>query len=113
MLSADKRRAVSAQHQTPVHFTVGAAVDLKLNVPAGASAVLLHYRHVDQAENYQTVPMSGAGFGFQSSIPAAYTVTKFPLEYFFEIRSLGGDTVLFPGFAPDLTNQPYFVLRSV
>ena len=40
------------------------------------------------------------------------TQTQFPLEHLFEV-SLEGDTAgLHPGFNPELTNQPYFVVRS-
>ena len=44
-------------------------------------------------------------------IPAGYTNTEFPLAYYFEVDDSAGDTSLFPGFAPDLANQPYFVVR--
>ena len=49
--------------------------------------------------------------GFRASIPATYADSRFPLEYYFEVKPEATDPVLFPGFNPELTNQPYFVVR--
>jgi hypothetical protein len=107
------RFTVAAKHVVPIRFTPGEALELKIAAPVGTTAVLLHYRHVDQAENYQTVTMKMEGAAYTSMIPAVYTKTKFPLEYFFEVRAGEAKTGLYPGFAAELTNQPYFVVRSV
>jgi hypothetical protein len=49
----------------------------------------------------------------RASIPAAYTDSPFPLQYYFEFHAAPDKAFLHPGFAPDLANQPYFVLRRV
>jgi hypothetical protein len=54
--------------------------------------------------------MQAQADGWQAIIPDSYTRTEFPLEYFFELRNSAGQAWLFPGFEPNLCNQPYFVL---
>ena len=54
------------------------------------SVARLRYRHVDQEENYESVEMRRVGSGFLATIPAAYTKTEFPLEYFFELTGRQG-----------------------
>ncbi len=44
-------------------------------------------------------------------IDADYTRSPYPLQYYFELRGDDGSS-LFPGLAPDLANQPYFVIRQ-
>jgi hypothetical protein len=70
----------------------------------------LHYRHVNQAEAWQVADATPANGGFAASVPAAYTSTTFPLQYYFELRGVRRAD-LFPGLADDLANQPYVVIR--
>jgi hypothetical protein len=56
--------------------------------------------------------MARQGAEFAAVIPADYTRTEFPLEYYFEVRKGDGTAGLFPGFMPELTNQPYFVAHG-
>jgi hypothetical protein len=46
-------------------------------------------------------------------IPAGYTKSEFPLQYYFEIRKTKSEASLYPGLGDDLTSQPYFVLRRL
>jgi hypothetical protein len=111
-LGSTSRKAALARHEAAARFERGNALNLRIS-GEGFSTVRLHYRHVNQGENYETLLMDRQDSGFAGSIPAAYTQTKFPLEYFFEITSEKGDTVLYPGFDSSLTNQPYYVVRSI
>jgi len=43
-------------------------------------------------------------------IPAGYTDSPYPLAYYFEVKQ-SGRACLYPGLGPDLTHQPYFVVR--
>ena len=45
-------------------------------------------------------------------MPKDYTRSPYPLQYFFELHNAAGRAWLFPGFAADLCNQPYFVVRQ-
>ena len=107
-----RRKPIKVKHDVPARFDRGQPLLLSLDAPSGSLRVQLHYRHVDQAENYQTIVMEQKEARFTASIPAAYTQTEFPLEYFFEVNDGTGIVGLYPGFVPELTNQPYFVVRS-
>jgi hypothetical protein len=106
------RVPVHAEHSVPGKFQQGKDLRIAFTPPADAVGVRLHYRRVDQAENYVRVDMERRGTGFAAIIPADYTRTEFPLEYYFEVRKRDGTAGLFPGFTPELTNQPYFVVRG-
>jgi hypothetical protein len=66
----------------------------------------LHYRHVNQVERFVTAPMSGKPW--RATIPAEFTKSPYPLQYYFSLESAS----LFPGLGPNLANQPYYVLRQ-
>ena len=62
-------------------------------------------------ERYESVDTDGRDNTFRASIPAVYTDSPYPLQYYFELREGPERAWLYPGFTTDLTNQPYFVLR--
>jgi hypothetical protein len=104
-------------HQPPASFRRGQPVHIELEArPVDALAtpitINLRYRHVNQAELYRVAPMTGEGRRYAATIPADYTDSPYPLEYFFELRDGEGHAWLYPGFAADLANQPYFVIRQ-
>ena len=103
-------------HTPPGPFRRGEAVPIRVAAggadglpPAG---VRLHYRHVNQAERYDVAEMECDGDEFRGVIPAAYTDSRYPLQYFFTARAAGGATWLSPGLVPDLANRPYYLLRQ-
>ena len=71
----------------------------------------LWYRHVNQAERFESVEMQPHAKGYGASIPAAYTDSPYPLQYYFEMKESPEKVWLYPGFAADLSNQPYFVVQ--
>ena len=106
------RVSVKCLHNGPQGFQPGTAVPLLLTVHGAAAATArLHYRHVNHAERWQSLKMNGGGSTFQAMIPAVYTQSPFPLEYYFELRSAGASPTLYPGLDSLFANQPYFVLR--
>ena len=111
-LSRPHRAAIDAKHEAPAGFKRGADLRIAISVPSDTKGVRLHYRHVNQAENYVTAEMERNGPRFEIKISAGYTQTDFPLEYFFEVQKANGTAGLHPGFSPELTNQPYFVVRG-
>ena len=113
VLKPPQRIALAIQHTAPTRFKQGEVLRLALSGPEGATNVEMHYRHLDQAENYISATMEKQGTEYAASIPAAYTATDFPLEYFFMVTTSAGTADLYPGFTPERTNQPYFVVRSV
>ncbi len=106
------RPAAAATHNPPGIFAPGAALNLSVNVDASTTAAKLYYRHVNQAEKWQSVDMTKSGNSFQASIPAAYTQTVYALQYYFGLTK-GNTGALLPGFDSTLANQPYYVVRSV
>jgi hypothetical protein len=101
-------RPVSQGTHSPLKaFHPGSELSITFNGGAPASEVLLWYRHVNQAERWKSVVMKRSGGGYQSSIPADYTNSPYPLQYYFELRTAKA-AWLFPGFDASLSNQPYF-----
>jgi hypothetical protein len=111
VLGRPQRVRLVVRHAAPERFTRGDALALEITA-ADASEVRLHYRHVNQAENYVVIPMERRGTKYVVSVPAEYMKTEFPLQYFFEVHMRDGKARLYPGFTPELTNQPYFVVRG-
>lgn len=104
-----QRRIEACRHTAPPNFHPSRAVDLSIGTKA--SSVRLWYRHVTQAERWQSVDMQRQGTSHHASLPAAYTNSPYPLQYYFELRSAPDVAWLYPGLGPDLMQQPYFVLR--
>ncbi|MBI4658320.1 MAG: hypothetical protein HY735_05625, partial [Verrucomicrobia bacterium] len=102
------------EHRPPASFKRGAPVVIEMAVETGNSLALarLHYRHVNQAENFRTVEFSGQRNRYRQVIPAEYTDSPYPLMYFFEVRDSNDRAWLYPGLASNLSNQPYFIVRA-
>ena len=67
---------------------------------------------MNHAEEVQVTDFVASGTHYRQTIPGAYTDSPYPLFYFFELRDSEGSAWFSPGLAPDLSNQPYYVLRS-
>jgi hypothetical protein len=78
----------------------------------GAAEAVLHYRRVHQAERWVAAPMQARQGRFTAAIPAAYTDSPFPLQYYFEVRGPGGRARIVPGFDADFLGTPYVVVRQ-
>lgn len=98
------------QHHRPTQFHPGKPLDIVLNARQ-VKTVKLHYRHVNQVETYVVETMAGHHGTWRHTIPNEYTDSVFPLMYFFELHDDAGHAWLYPGFEPDLANQPYYVVR--
>jgi hypothetical protein len=94
-----------------LQFRRGEAVSIEAAMK-DAAAVRLYYRRVDQAERWVSADMINRDGRFAASIPADYTNSPFPLEYYFEVRATNRAPGTYPGFQPLLNNQPYFVIRQ-
>jgi hypothetical protein len=110
-LGKPQRPAGTCNHQPPPNFRPKEAVPVAITAAGKLASVRLYYRHVNQAERFQSVEMGGRGNTYSANIPGAYTDSPYPLQYYFELREGPAKAWLYPGFAPDLANQPYFVLR--
>jgi hypothetical protein len=107
ILTPAPRPKWNCRHTPPAPFRPGDAVTITLAVEGKApTAATLHYRHVNQVERFVTAPMSGSPW--TAAIPREFTRATFPLQYFFSLDH----AALWPGLAPNLANQPYFILRQ-
>lgn len=110
---AARRDPLPVQHTAPASFARGQAVALTAAVSKELTRATLWYRHVNAAERWIATDMTAAADGWQASIPAAYTDSPYPLQYYFEFRRGPGRAWIYPGFDETLLNQPYVVVRGV
>lgn len=108
---------LSCTHTPPESFKPGEALTLSVAVDAGqrgaaVRAVRLCYRHVNQAERWRAEDATGGNGVYAAAIPAAYTQSPFPLEYYFEVEDALGARSIQPGFNKTLSNQPYFAVNK-
>jgi hypothetical protein len=108
------RRSITCAHTPPSQFFPGKELALTLwPKHSGKLSARLYYRHVNQAEHYQSLELQNRGDRFHGAIPASYTQSQYPLQYYFELKQGHEKTWLYPGLDTNLMNQPYFVVRSV
>jgi hypothetical protein len=114
VLAHPSRDAAPCAHTPPAGFRPNSAVPIELTMRDGqkATTVQLYYRHVNQSERFESAPMTAAGNTYRATIPAAYTNSPYPLQYYVEITALT-KAWLYPGFDGRLANQPYVVLRRM
>lgn len=112
-LGRPRRRSAACDHQPPAGFRPKEAVELQIVVKQRLASARLYYRHVNQAERYRVAEMEARDNVYRARIPADYTDSPYPLQYYFELKDGPQQAWLVPGFAEDLSNQPYFVLRRV
>jgi hypothetical protein len=112
-VSSPPQRVADTADHAPAHaFHPGQALSLALQTSQGATSARLHYRHVNQGERWVTADMQSSGSGYAGSIPAEYTNSPYPLEYYFELRNGSGCAWLHPAFNSTLSNQPYFAIHK-
>jgi hypothetical protein len=112
VLNPPKRPQIAAEHVPPSSFGRGQEVSITLRAPGGQRPPIVHYRRVNQAETFRSGDMTSSGADHRFAIPADYTDSAFPLQYYFELYDDAGRACLFPGFNPTWTNQPYYVIRQ-
>ena len=109
------RPSLSCEHTPPESFRPGKPLSLTLLTSPSAAGVVpasvrLMYRHVTQAERWTSVETTSAGGRYTGTIPAEYTNSEYPLEYYFVLEDGKGAAWMFPGFNSTLSNQPYFAV---
>ena len=104
-----QRPSAAMRHRVPGRFERKQPLVLELSGPVHASA-RLYYRHVNQAERWQSAVMDRKGAAYVAAIPGAYTDSPYPLQYYFELKSAPDRAWLYPGFSRDLAGQPYYVV---
>jgi hypothetical protein len=107
------REDIACSHAVPSRLRPGQPLELAIAPAKRLATVRLYYRHVNQAERYESVEMTAAGSRWQATIPGAYTAGAYPIEYYFELRESPAKATMHPGFGAGRANQPYFVVRPV
>jgi hypothetical protein len=111
-LGQPDRSTAACRHFQPQGFQPGAPVEIQLSVAKQLQSARLFYRRVNQAERYEVAELQLQGDQFHGAIPASYTDSPFPLQYYFELKASPASAWLYPGFDASLANQPYFVVRQ-
>jgi hypothetical protein len=107
VLKPAARSQWTCRHAPPARFQPGQPVAVALEVSGKQpSAATLHYRHVNQVERFTAAEMTGSPW--RATIPAEFTRSPYPLQYYFSLDHAS----MYPGLAPNLANQPYFVVRQ-
>jgi hypothetical protein len=112
VLAPAERPRPAVRHTPPQSFDRARPLAIELEV-SGVEVVRLRYRHTNQAEPWQTDPMVRSGGRWRAAIPAGYTDSVFPLQYYFElVLPTPAAVVLCPGFDVGWSNTPYWVARQ-
>jgi hypothetical protein len=111
------RPSLACAHTPPLSFHAGQALSLSLRLPGVAArdtpnAVHLYYRHVNQGERWLAIEMENDQGGYGAAIPASYTDSVYPLQYYFALQRGSDAAWLYPAFNPTLSNQPYYAISK-
>jgi hypothetical protein len=109
------RPIASCVHRQPDDFRPGQVLSISIEVSPSAggahpTAIRLFYRHVDQAERWTSTKMEQEDSRYAGTIPAEYTQSEYPLQYYFELQDGKGAAWMYPGFNKTFSNQPYFAV---
>ena len=108
VLAPPPRATPSCRHTPPATFRPSQALAIEIATGGTPEAVRMYYRHVNQAERFQVVPMTAVDQIWHAAIPGAYTDSPFPLQYYFEVVDAPDKVFLYPA---NLAAQPYYVVR--
>jgi hypothetical protein len=109
------RPSVQCTHAAPESFAPGQPLTLSLQVSgatgnAAPTSARLYYRHVNQAERWLSMEMEGSNGGYNAAIPAEYTQSPYPLQYYFSFAHESESAWQYPAFNAALSNQPYYAV---
>jgi hypothetical protein len=105
------RITLTAKHTAPQSFHPGSEVPLSISTPPTVTSAILWYRHVNHGERWLSTPMHHTVTAHTAAIPAAYTDSPYPLQYYFELRTANSAT-LHPAFNSTWSNQPYYAVYN-
>jgi len=106
------RMKSACRHIQPKNFAAGQSLNLAFSFDKKPQSAILYYRHVSQAERYQKIDLAWQANNGTADIPASYTDSPYPLEYYIAVKHAPGAVSLFPGFNTEQADQPYFTLRK-
>jgi hypothetical protein len=112
--SAVEPAAVACRHTPPPRLAPGQPLPLTLTGPPSGPvrSIVCRYRHVNQAERFEQIAMTSAAGTWQCLIPASYTASPYPLQYYFIVSRSDGADALYPGLGPEWLGTPYVVVEA-
>jgi len=105
------RKPALVHDQSDPVFQAGQPLALVLAASEPMREIKLRYRHVDQAERFETAEAVQDGAIHSATIPASYTAADYSIEYYWIATPSSGVAGIVPGFDPSHGNQPYRVVR--
>jgi hypothetical protein len=108
--SKPMRPSLQLKHKQQDFFQHNTPLSINIEIENNPKKVVLHYRHVNQSEYWQSFELQQNDNLFSGEIPAAYTNNRFPLQYYFEIQTSASQSTLYPELNADLANVPYFLI---
>ncbi len=111
------RPIASCVHRQPDNFRPGQPLSVSIEVSSSAgsthpTAIRLFYRHVDQAERWMSAEMNHEAGRYTGTIPAEYTQSEFPLQYYFELAGRKGCGLDVSGFQQNILGSAIFCRRQ-
>ena len=104
------RPTLDAHHTPADSFNPGRDLPLTISTPSTITEAVLWYRHVNHGERWRSAPMEHSAHSHSAAIPADYTNSLYPLQYYFELRTASAAT-LHPLFNSTWSNQPYYAIH--
>ncbi|MFL6602533.1 MAG: hypothetical protein ACJ8R9_14525 [Steroidobacteraceae bacterium] len=105
------RLTIDAHHSPADSFHPGSDLVLTISTPPTVTDAALWYRHVNHGERWRSVSMQHSAGSHSAAIPADYTNSLYPLQYYFELRT-ASDASLHPPFNSTWSNQPYYAIHK-
>lgn len=97
---------------SPERFSPGEPVTVTVETPAHLDCdVVLHYRRLNQGDEWVTAPTTPCAARHTGRIPESYTDSPYALQLYVTVHT-EGDAWIVPGFNAMFTNQPYVVLPA-
>ena len=97
VLGRAEREVLTYRHVPARRFVPGKSLEIDLMVDVPVASANLYYRHVNQAERFKVAAMDRREHHYHATIPAAYTDSAYPLQYYFEVKTTTGRTLMYPG----------------
>jgi hypothetical protein len=112
--NANNDKLFKITHQPVTSAPVNKSINISVNVSssAGVKWVHLHYRNVNQEQDYQTLTMLETGEKglYQTVVPVEQVNTKWDFMYFIEIMDNNGKGIIYP----DLNKEtPYIIVKLI
>ncbi len=105
------RPIIPVEHRVPTSFRPGNDLHLMFTTSATVTQSIVWYRHVNQGERWNSAPMQKTRNSHSAVVPANYTNSPYPMQYYFELHAKDAAT-LHPSFHPGLNNQPYYAITA-